>query len=101
MGIVVSFHPRGGPWLPTESSALVAIQRELDMHGLITDYTQGNDDDSRPWRAFYNRMTGRVVAIVTRSKAGYELLWADRTSAYAEEMDQLVLVARSGLCRYT
>jgi len=67
----------------------------------MTDYTQGNDDDSRPWRAFYNRMTGRVVAIVARSKVGYELLWADRTSVYAEKMEQLVLVARSGLCRCT
>jgi len=101
MGTVVSFHPRSGPWLPTESSALVAIQRELERHGLMTDYTQGNDDDSRPWRAFYNRMTGRVVAIVARSKVGYELLWADRTSVYAEKMEQLVLVARSGLCRCT
>src|SRR6188768_3730947 len=94
-------HPRSGPWRPTESSALIAIQLELDRHGLMTDYTQGNDDDSGPWRAFYNRMTGRVVAIVARSKAGYELLWADRTSVHAEKMDQLVLVARSGLCRCT
>ena len=101
MGTVVSFRPRSGPWLPTESSALVAIQRELDRCGLVTDYTQGNDDDSRPWRAFYNRMTGRVVAIVARSRAGYELLWADRTSAYAEKMDELVLAARSGLSRCT
>jgi hypothetical protein len=67
----------------------------------MTDYTQGNDDDGMPWRAFYNRMTGRVVAIVTRSKMGYELLWADRTSVYADEMDQLVLAARSGLSRCT
>jgi hypothetical protein len=98
MGTVISFDPCSGPWLPTEHSALVALQRELDGHGLMTDYTQGNDDDNRPWRAFYNRMTGRVVAIVTRSKAGYELLWADRTSIYAEKMDQLVLAARSGTC---
>jgi hypothetical protein len=101
MGTVVSFHHRSGPWLPSESAALVAIQRELDRHGLMTDYSQGNDDDNKPWRAFYNRMTGQVVAIVTRSKAGYELLWTDRTSTYAEKLDQLVLLARSGLDRCT
>jgi hypothetical protein len=53
MGTVVSFDPCGESWLPAESSALVAIQRELESHGLMTEYAQGNDD-GRPWRAFYN-----------------------------------------------
>lgn len=77
----------------------MAIQRELDRHGLMTDYEQDNDD-SRPWRAFYDQLTGRVVAIVSRSGAGYELLWADRTSARAETINELVLVARSWTGRF-
>ena len=100
MGIVIPFRPRSGPWRPAETASLAAIQRELDRHGLMTGHTQGNDDSSRPWRAFYNRMTGQVVAIVSRSKADYELLWADRTSERVENMDELVLVARSWTARW-
>jgi hypothetical protein len=65
----------------------------------MTNYAQANDDDSRPYRAFYSQMTGRVVAIVSRSKVGYELLWADRTSVRAQNMDELVLVARAWTVR--
>jgi len=58
-------------------------------------HTEGNDDDGRPWRAFYSRLTGQVVVIVSRSRSGYELLWADRTSVRAENIDELVLVVRA------
>jgi hypothetical protein len=60
----------------------------------LTDYAEDNDGNGRPWRAFYSQFTGRVVAIVSRSRTGYELLWADRTSVHAEKIDDLVLVAR-------
>jgi hypothetical protein len=95
MGTVVSFHPRSGSWSPSERANLTSIQRELDRHGLMTDYEEGRDGDDRLWRAIYGQMTGRVVAIVSRSKAGYELLWADRTSVRARKMDELILAARS------
>jgi hypothetical protein len=64
----------------------------------MINYAQA-DDDGRPWRAFFSQMTGRVVAIVSRSKLGYELVWADRTSAHAEKIDELILVARASTVR--
>lgn len=95
MGVVVSFRPPSGPWRPSECASLAAIQRELDRHGVMTDHVQDSDSHSRPWRAFYCRMTGRVVAVISRSQAGYELLWADRTSVRGDTLNDLILAARS------
>jgi hypothetical protein len=95
MGVVIPFRPRSGPWSSSEAASLAAIKRELERHGFMIDYAQDSDGDSRPWRAFYCQMTGRVVAVISRSKAGYELLWADRTSVRTETMDGLILAARS------
>jgi hypothetical protein len=61
----------------------------------MTDYHQDSDGDSRPWRAFYCQMTGRVLAVISRSEVGYELLWADRTSVRAKTLNDLVMAARS------
>lgn len=94
MGIVIPFRPRKGPWHPIECRALASFQRVLDDLGMLSSFVQ-----CTPWRAFYNGVTGRLIANVVRTISGYLLRWADGSVVHVEAPAQLVTAARSWTMR--
>jgi len=95
MGIVIHFRPRKCPWHPIECRALASFQRVLDDLGMLSSFVQCVGEDQTPWRAFYNGVTGRLIANVVRTNNGYLLRWADGSVVHLEAPAQLVTAARS------
>jgi hypothetical protein len=95
MSTVVAFRPRRGPWLAFERVALDTIQRNFERQGMMTDWAQGIGAGDAPWRVFYGRMTGGLVAQISRTREGYKLTWSDRTTLQADNLEKLVFLARS------